>query len=454
VQHSGQIDQRRFRYTGHRIDHAAGTLSFDYAFADGPQFTETISFGAPFPPMDDATRPAFEAAVAMLYAVAGVSYYKLYAPAQLDLGGLPMGAADLAFLHGVFEDGLGEFAYRNGLDLDQRLQFVNPGPAPTLSPATAGEGEVGRSAVLIGGGKDSLVSVETLRHAGLDFDLFAVNPRSPMENCAAVAGKPLLRVKRELSPALFALNGTPGTYNGHVPITAIVSLIAVAGAFVHGYRNVVLSNERSADEANIRSADGREVNHQFSKTTRFEGEFRAFLARLGGDPIRYFSLLRPLSEVHIARLFARTDIYDAVFTSCNKAFRLTDRPDALWCGDCAKCRFTFLLMALPMGPERLLGIFGTNLLDDPAQFDGFHALTGLKTHKPWDCVGEEREAITLFSLLARDPRWQNAAVVRQMAGELGEFAADADAALADFMTPHWSDSLPPTFEQALRSYAA
>lgn len=450
--HSAATDHSRFLYSGHRIDEQSGTLVFDYAFAGGPTFTETIRYGVPFPAMDLPVRAAFEHLVAMLYAVSGVSYYKLYAPHMLDLGGLPLGSADLAFLHTIFADGLGEFAYRNRLDLAQRLNFANPGPAPALPSPVADDGAAGRSAVLIGGGKDSLVSVEVLRHAGLDFDLLAVNPRAPMENCAKAAGKPLLRVERNLSPTLFALNGTPGTYNGHVPITAIVSLIAVIGCFAHGYRNVVLSNERSADEANIRSADGQEVNHQFSKTSRFEHDFRAFLDRLGGRHIRYFSLLRPLSEVHIARIFARTAIYDAVFTSCNKAFRLTDRPERLWCGDCAKCRFTFLLMAMPMGPERLLRIFGSNLLDNPAQFEGFHALTGLKSHKPWDCVGEEREAITLFSLLARDPFWQDTAVVRRMAGELAGFTAQADAALADLLTPRWGNNLPPVFEQALRSY--
>lgn len=456
----GRIQPGSFLYRGYAIEAATGTLTFDYAFENGPAFTEVIRFGHPIPDLAPDVHADFDRAVAMLYALSGVSYYKLYVPHRLDLGGLSFTASDVAFLHDIFAHGLGEFAYRNQLDLGDRLIFENwheLAPSTTLNDIS--DGPIARSAVLVGGGKDSLVSIEAMRQSGLPFDLFAVNPRQPMTDCARLAGKDLLAVVRDLSPELFALNGQPGTYNGHVPITAIVSMIAVVGSFIHGYSNVILSNERSADEANIRDGD-TVVNHQFSKTSAFEKTFQDYVARFAVHRLRYFSLLRPLSEIQIAELFARTDRYDAVFTSCNKAFRLQDRPDSRWCCDCAKCRFTFLLMARPMGKDRVCRIFGANLLNDPAQYDGFLALTGLQSHKPWDCVGEEREAIVLLTLLRQDPEWRDAAVIAQLAPLLPEIDPandpDNDSAiaheLAQYMAPQWSQSMPETFAGVLRDY--
>lgn len=453
---AGRIQPGSFLYRGYAVDAATGTLTFDYAFDNGPQFTEVIRLGHPIPELAPHLRPDFDRAVAMLYALSGVSYYKLYAPHRLDLGGLSFTACDMAFLHDIFAQGLGEFAYRNQLDLADRLIFENWHELAPAAPRIAvAEGPIGRSAVLVGGGKDSLVSIEAMRQSGLPFDLFAVNPRQPMTDCARLAGKDLLAVVRDLSPDLFALNGQPGTYNGHVPITAIVSMIAVVGSFIHGYSNVILSNERSADEANIRDGD-TVVNHQFSKTSAFEKAFQDYVAQFAVHRLRYFSLLRPLSEIQIAELFARTDRYDAVFTSCNKAFRLQDRPDARWCGDCAKCRFTFLLMARPMGKDRLCRIFGANLLDDPAQYEGFLALTGLQSHKPWDCVGEEREAIVLLTLLRADPAWHDSTVITRLAPLLPADDPDNTGAiaheLAQYMAPAWGQSMPEAFAGVLRDY--
>ncbi|MCX7676253.1 MAG: hypothetical protein N2Z59_02635, partial [Alteraurantiacibacter sp.] len=64
--HSAATDHSRFLYSGHRIDEQSGTLVFDYAFAGGPTFTETIRYGVPFPAMDPSVRAAFEHLVAML----------------------------------------------------------------------------------------------------------------------------------------------------------------------------------------------------------------------------------------------------------------------------------------------------------------------------------------------------------------------------------------------------
>jgi hypothetical protein len=44
-----------------------------------------------------------------------------------------------------------------------------------------------------------------------------------------------------------------------------------------------------------------------------------------------------------------------------------------------------------MARDRLIGIFGRNLLAKPAHEHSFRELTGLAGQKPWECVGEIEE---------------------------------------------------------------
>ena len=89
-----------------------------------------------------------------------------------------------------------------------------------------------------------------------------------------------------------------------------------------------MSNERSASDPNL-VWNGHEINHQWSKGVEAEGLLRAALAAHAGLTEPYFSLLRSLSELHIARLFAEFTRYDDVVTSCNQAFKLRDAERAL-----------------------------------------------------------------------------------------------------------------------------
>ena len=50
--------------------------------------------------------------VRILHLVAGVSYYKCIAPAPLVVA--PLDAAEEALVRGLYDQGLREFAYRNG----------------------------------------------------------------------------------------------------------------------------------------------------------------------------------------------------------------------------------------------------------------------------------------------------------------------------------------------------
>jgi len=387
-----------FVFEAPELDAASGDAHLSYRFADGTRFVERFAFGPPPAELDAARLAVARRLLAYLHAACGVSYYKARAPEGLDLAatGLDAGAAD--FLHALYLNGLGEFAHVNGLDLAPRLHFTGAG-AP-LAPLRCTLPR--RSLVPVGGGKDSLVTVETLARADEPMALFAVNPKGPIAATIETAGLPAVTVTRRLDPTLLRLNDE-GAYNGHVPITAIVALAALVAAVWHGYDRVVLSNERSADEANVET-HGRAVNHQWSKST---------------PDLEIFSLLRPLAELAIAERFARSFRWDAVFSSCNRNFHLAgDGPAGRWCRDCPKCRFVFLALAPFVRRARLLAIFGGDVLDDPAQIGGFRELAGLSGHKPFECVGETGEAAAALALLGLRWPWSETAVLRALEPEL------------------------------------
>ena len=133
--------------------------------------------------------------------------------------------------------------------------------------------------VPVGGGKDSIVLIEALKQAGpppgLEVRLVAINRQPAMQRTADVSGFKLASINRTLSPRLHELNAA-GALNGHVPITAIVSLIVVAAGYVHGYDTTLVALERSADEATS-LVDDVAVNHQWSKSTECELALRSAL---------------------------------------------------------------------------------------------------------------------------------------------------------------------------------
>ena len=130
-------------------------------------------------------------------------------------------------------------------------------------------------------------------------------------------------------------------------------------------------------------------------------------------------MLRPASELAIARRFASLTDYHRAFTSCNTIFRLDPALRARrGARDCPKCRFVFLILAPFMEPDALARDRRRAMLDDPAQYDGFALLTATGGHKPFECVGEEEESLAAIACCAEDPRWRDRPVVRRLADEV------------------------------------
>ena len=404
-----------FRFVRCRFSADTGVAELAYAFDHGPELVETVTVpGAPFT-LEPARAAAVERALRLLHLVAGVSYYKAAVPGEIRIDSYAIDAATAALLEQVYLNGLGEFAYRNGLDLRGRIRFpFDPALATAAAPAL-GLGE--RALVAIGGGKDSLVSIEALRAAGVEQVVTWIGNSQLIRTCAERTGLPTLNIGRALAPQLFEIN-RQGAYNGHIPVTAVNSAILVLAALLTGAGQVVFSNERSASYGSLIPGAG-EVNHQWSKGWAFERMFGEQVERAVAADLRYYSLLRPLSELAVARQFAKSHHYDEHFSSCNRNFHiLGEKPAQRWCGLCPKCHFVFLALAPFMSKARLVRIFGRNLLDEDAQAAGFDALLEYQDHKPFECVGEGRESRAAMAALAARADWREDALVARFAREI------------------------------------
>jgi hypothetical protein len=435
-----------FRFVRCAFAADTGVAQLVYAFDDGPELIETVTIpGAPFVLEGDRAE-AVQRALRLLHLIAGVSYYKAGVPEQVRIDSYAIDAATAALVETVYLNGLGEFAYRNGLNLRGRFRLPVEGEA-FAAPAL---GLREHALVAIGGGKDSLVSIEALRHLGIAETVTWIGGSQLIRACAERTGLPILNIGRTLAPELFELN-RQGAWNGHIPVTAVNSAIMVLAALLQGVDQVVFSNERSASYGSQIPGTG-EVNHQWSKGWAFEQAFGEHLEQHVAADLHYYSLLRPLSELAVARQFAKSDFYDAHFSSCNRNFHiLGERPVNRWCGVCPKCHFVFLALAPFMPKMRLVGIFGRNLLDDIEQAPGFDALLEFQDHKPFECVGEGRESRAAMATLAARPEWNEDALVKRFVHEIRPQLEAAELQIEPLLVLEGEHRIPPAIWERLRA---
>jgi hypothetical protein len=432
----------QFRYDGYSIDQADSVVVCRYA-TGAHAFTERFAFEHG----GDWEDPAVVAAVRILYLLAGVSYYKTSAAPLIDLGELQTTRTERDFLHTFYVNGLGEFAYRNGLDL-RGLRVEGP-EAGTVSPASY-DPDAGRPLIPFGGGIDSIVTVASLAAGHPGAALCVVEPPNQrfaaIEDAAATTALPVTRIVRTIDP-LVRRSAELGFLNGHVPVTAIISAAALVAAVLDRRDAVVLSNEWSASVPTL-VTDGRPVNHQWSKSESFEQAFGDLVLSTLGPCISVFSYLRPRTELWVAQQFASLTQYHGTFRSCNRAFH-QDPAQRLdhWCGRCDKCCFVDLVLAPFMDRVELEAVFaGDEPLQNPRNEGRFETLLGLGAGiKPFECVGDTDECRAALVLTAQRPDRADSELMARWRAELADIApADAAALLQPRGTHRIPDRYAPT----------
>jgi UDP-N-acetyl-alpha-D-muramoyl-L-alanyl-L-glutamate epimerase len=376
---------RQFIFERYRFNPASGVLELQYALDDALHFTETYRFDFAYASYDPGL---LARALDALFFMAGVSYYKMYLPPEIVIKQSALDPAMANFFSKTYQRGLGEFWYVNQLDPHTPVTFpANIEGLGPRSPAPPGQGLL----VAVGGGKDSLVSIELLRQK-TDLTTWSLNHRPQLTPLVEKIGLPHAWVERTWDPQIIELN-KQDALNGHIPISAIFACVGTVVAILSGKHDVVMSNEQSANEPTLHY-HGMAINHQYSKSQEFERDFQAYLHHLLGDLVRYYSFLRPLSEVRIGELFATVGFekYKGVFSSCNRAF-VHGSTQLSWCGECSKCAFVFLALTPFVAREKLEQLWGgKNLLLWPPLEPTYRKLLGIEGDKPLDCVGDIKEA--------------------------------------------------------------
>lgn len=368
-------------------------------------FTETFEF-----PVEIVVTNTTRHLIDLLSVVAAVSYAKASAPVRINAAHIGLTPHAQKMIDVVFDEGMREFAFHNGLPLEHVCELG----AHIATSAITGTGAIvnNESPLLIpvGGGRDSSV-VATALHSRKPL-LLSIGNNEYVQKIADELHLRLHTIVRTIDPQLIELNAK-GALNGHVPVTAINSLVALVHADITGSRAVVMANEASASEP-TRIVDAVAINHQFSKSSQFEALLRDALVSLGIS-IDYFSALRDRTDSEIAQAFAvRCRSLHSSFMSCNKAMiRDTTRKSNGWCGRCPKCRSVFLSLAPFLTPREMTQIFGADLLDDPAQREGFAHLVDAH-NKPFECVGEVAAAIDSLNKLQQLPQWKEHDVVSHL----------------------------------------
>ncbi len=427
----------RFIFESFGFDEETRQISLSYSLDGEIPFTETITLPKGVI-SEDVDAEAFERALFNLHLIGGISYFKTCLPKTIEIHSGDLTKEQAAFWTKVYEDGLGEFFYRNELDPNDRIHFpVSTEEVPAIERSP--DAVTRKPLVPIGGGKDSIVTIELLKDAGYSQTLLRVGEHPIINEMADAADIHLLNVKRALSPELFRLN-EEGALNGHVPISAYISFLAVAIAVLGGYSDVIFSNERSANEGNV-EYKGKTINHQWSKSLEFERMLQEYLANYVTKDVGYFSLLRRYSELKIVELFTEYPKYLELFTSCNRNWHLVAKKEmpTLWCGECPKCAFAFVMLAAYLPKEQLVPLFGKNLFEDEKLIPLYKELLGLEGFKPFECVGTPEEVKAAFLLIQKRGDFDGTPVMKLFTEK------KAQAMLNEAMEPSDDHAIPKEY---------
>ncbi len=371
-------------------------VSFDFSIPSLADFKPSWTFSKPHGVKISGNR-TLERMFFSLGMAEAVSYWKAVCAPEMRVECGELDSEQVKWWKKLYFMGLGEFFYVNGISADPE-SFINIVPVGSFdSSSEECTRELKGCLVPIGGGKDSALTIETLKNAGMECRCYAINKRCSIEATVSAAGLPedaLIISKRHFDRSLINLNNA-GYLNGHTPFSAIVAFSAEITAYLNGLKYVVLSNESSANESTVA---GQDVNHQYSKSFEFERDFHSYEEKYLKSGVYYFSFLRPLAEFQIAEMFVSHRKYLPVFRSCNLGSKVS--PD-IWCGECPKCLFVCLILSPFLSSDELVSVFGRDMLNDEKMLEYFIELIGQSDHKPFECVGSIDEVNLAVSLAIR-----------------------------------------------------
>lgn len=375
--------------------------TFHFSFDDEIFFAEEIDFSCKgFNLTNDISKEALDWLLFHLSIALAISYYKLSPTTNIILEHWYMDEYQKTFWKKFYIQWLGEFFFKNNISPLKFWNFVNQNDSSKPIKYTKIKTDSQKALVTLWWWKDSLFVTELFQEFWIDFDTCTFWKDYVLHNTVwAEIWVPRLVIKRKMDSKLFQMN-QEWYYNGHVPITWIIAFVLEVAAYLYDYQYIVLANEKSANEWNT-YMDWININHQYSKSFEFESDFDEYVSRYVSDDIKYFSLLRGMYEIFIAREFIKYWKYFDVFSSCNNNFKIIEQNKTTkdrWCGKCPKCAFVYSIFRPFANDAQLEMIFGNNLYNDKSLETLFKELLWISGIKPFECVGTNEEVVLAMYL--------------------------------------------------------
>lgn len=384
-------EYKKFTYEKYDINETFSEIIITYYFNidNKEKFNPTLKFSKSIIKNNNMDKDFFNYLVFHIGLIELISYWKCICPKEVEVSAGHIDHEQIEWFKKLYYYGLGEFFYTNKIDVSyDDFMHISCTSKEKYIPNINYHGT--GNLIPVGGGKDSVVTLELLK--GMDNTTFIINPKSAMLECSKIAGydNPII-VNRTIDKNLIRLN-KEGYLNGHTPFSSLVAFITYFISYLSNKKYIVLSNESSANESNVR---GLKVNHQYSKSFEFENDFNLYTKKYFNIDIKYFSFLRPLYEIQIARLFSKYEKYHKVFKSCNVGSKSSEWH---WCLNCPKCLFVYIILSPFLYKDKLINIFGADLYENKDLLNTFIDLTGNSDNKPFECVGTYDEVNLALSL--------------------------------------------------------
>jgi hypothetical protein len=384
----------RFIFDSFSISRIDSQVIADYFYSAPPDlhFKSTITFhhvpADQFVSSDLIENLLFHVGLVELF-----SYWKATCSPVIEIRPGRLSVDQLEWWKSLLLNGMGEYFYVNRIPFTAS-DFVTILAAPAGDAPSAYCGDLPRGLLIpLGGGRDSAVAAKLVQDRGLQPGFMILNEVPAALRVARALGCPNpILVTRVLDPLILELNRR-GFLNGHVPFSATLAFINAACLALYGYSVIGIANEKSSDEGNI-PYEGRVINHQYSKSSAFELTFNKYMRKyLLADAV-YLSLVRPLYELQIGRMFARLDSLHGVVSSCNRL-----QAAGKWCGECPKCLSVFATTYPFVEMDVLSKIFGSrDFFSNPKCAQILGSLVGLGEHKPFECVATIDETVYALAL--------------------------------------------------------
>ena len=329
-----------------------------------------------------------------------LSYWKATSSREIEIQNHNLNKEQIKWWKDLIMNGMGQFFYENKINWRVPNFLTINSKVKENRSLKAFSGKLGKEVLVpVGGGKDSIVTLEILKKAN-KIKCFSLNPTENAEKVMKIAGceDPII-VKREIDPKLLELN-QKGFLNGHTPFSAYLAFLSVLIGVIFDFKYLAFSNEKSSNEGNLMYL-GKEINHQYSKSYQFEQKFKKYSKKYLARDLEYFSFLRPLYEIQISQIFSRYPKYFMSFLSCNEAYKTksgTKKPTRKWCSNCSKCLFIFSCLYPFIDKEKLVKIFGEDLFEKKELLSLMKELIGIEKFKPFECVGTKNESLIAFYL--------------------------------------------------------